>query len=59
MSTTLARSFGACVVTVGRANATHRAASEARSRAAGRWRSHDRRWPATAASTSRFVKRTA
>ena len=57
--TTLARSFGALTVMVGRAKATQSAASEARSSAAGTWRRQARRLPATPASTSRFVYRTA
>ncbi len=53
--TTLARSFGDLTVIVGRANAMQSAASDARRSAAGTWRRHARRRPATPASTSRFV----
>jgi hypothetical protein len=53
--TTLARSFGAFTVMVGRASATQSAASDASISAAGTCLRHARRRPATAASTSRFV----
>ena len=54
-STTLARSFGVLTVTVGRANATQSAATDASTSAAGTCRRHARRRLATPASTSRFV----
>jgi hypothetical protein len=53
--TTLARSFGALTVTVGRAKATQRTASDASMSAARAWRRQAHRPPATPASTSRFV----
>jgi len=57
--TTLARSSGVFTVIVGRANATQRAVSARSISAAGTWRLHVLRFPATPARTLRFVKRTA